>query len=178
MKTFPEEWGSSVDKLIILAAVRSTRSRHLRRQEPGAADSLRQPADAEPLRLDNLPHLNDISTMLRLLAQMGVGHARRQSAGLVLMPVADNPLAPYDLVKTMRASILVLGPLVARCGEAACRCQAACAIGARRSTSTSRACRRWGRNHCRGRLYVHAQGKRLKGRASVPTWSPSPAPRT
>jgi len=87
---------------------------------------------ADPLGLDNLPHLNDISTMLRLLSQMGVAVTLDGPAGLVLDAGGlNNPLAPYDLVKTMRASILVLGPLVARCGEARVSLPGGCAIGAR-----------------------------------------------
>ena len=72
----------------------------------------------EPVTFTNVPQLNDVGTMLRLLEQMGVavtvdGHTvTLNAAGL------NNPVAPYEMVKTMRASILVLGPLVARSGEA------------------------------------------------------------
>ncbi len=87
---------------------------------------------AEPLHLINLPHLNDISTMLRLIAQMGVEVTMDGTDGLVLDSRGlNNPLAPYDMVKTMRASILVLGPLLARCGEAKVSLPGGCAIGAR-----------------------------------------------
>ena len=76
---------------------------------------------AEPLRLKNLPQLNDISTMLRLVGQMGLGVTMDGNDGIVLDASGlNNPLAPYDMVKTMRASILVLGPLLARCGQAGC----------------------------------------------------------
>ncbi len=86
---------------------------------------------AEPLTLTNVPCLNDIGTMLKLLTQMGVKverdgeHVTLDASGL------NNPLAPYDLVKTMRASILVLGPLLARCREAKVSLPGGCAIGAR-----------------------------------------------
>ena len=73
----------------------------------------------EPLHLANAPHLRDVSTMIRLLAGMGVEATLDDKLGIVLRAAKiDAPVAEYDMVKTMRASILVLGPLVARCGEA------------------------------------------------------------
>jgi len=73
----------------------------------------------EPLTLTNVPRLNDVRTMQTLLAQMGVGSDTRTDGELVLDASSiDWPLAPYELVKTMRASILALGPLLARSGEA------------------------------------------------------------
>ncbi|WP_313950815.1 UDP-N-acetylglucosamine 1-carboxyvinyltransferase [Accumulibacter sp.] len=87
---------------------------------------------SEPLHLTNVPRLKDISTMLRLIAQMGVDVADEGVDGLVLNSKGlDNPLAPYDMVKTMRAAILVLGPLLARHGEARVSLPGGCAIGAR-----------------------------------------------
>ncbi|MFZ5509832.1 MAG: UDP-N-acetylglucosamine 1-carboxyvinyltransferase, partial [Pseudomonadota bacterium] len=72
-----------------------------------------------PLHLSNVPHLKDVTTMLRLLAQMGVDVTLDERNGLTLCAAGlNNPVAPYDLVKTMRASILTLGPLLARTGEA------------------------------------------------------------
>jgi len=91
----------------------------------------------EPLTLTNVPALNDIDTMLRLLVQMGVKVERETSkvgAGETVILDAsglDNPVAPYEMVKTMRASVLVLGPLTARCGEARVSLPGGCAIGAR-----------------------------------------------
>ena len=74
---------------------------------------------AEPLRVGNVPHLHDVTTMLGLLAQMGIAVSVDDQLGIELNAAAlDNPVAPYDLVKTMRASVLVLGPLLARCGVA------------------------------------------------------------
>jgi UDP-N-acetylglucosamine 1-carboxyvinyltransferase len=86
----------------------------------------------EPLTLTNVPLLNDVRTMQRLLAQMGVALDSRE-AGTVALDAAriDWPLAPYELVKTMRASILALGPLLARCGEARVSLPGGCAIGLR-----------------------------------------------
>ena len=73
----------------------------------------------EPVHFTNVPQLNDISTMLRLLADMGVGVTKDGVDGLTLDGgKLNNPVASYEMVKTMRAAILVLGPLVARCGEA------------------------------------------------------------
>jgi UDP-N-acetylglucosamine 1-carboxyvinyltransferase len=87
---------------------------------------------SEQLTLSNVPHLNDVSTMLRLLAQMGVEVSLDDRLGLSLRAERlSDPLAPYDLVKTMRASILVLGPLLARCGEARVSLPGGCAIGTR-----------------------------------------------
>ncbi|SBT09225.1 UDP-N-acetylglucosamine 1-carboxyvinyltransferase [Candidatus Accumulibacter aalborgensis] len=87
---------------------------------------------SEPLQLSNVPQLRDISTMLRLIEQMGVEVSPDGSNGLVLDSKGlNNPLAPYDMVKTMRASILVLGPLLARHGEARVSLPGGCAIGAR-----------------------------------------------
>ena len=86
---------------------------------------------AEPLVLSNVPMLNDIGTMLKLLAQMGVKVERDGENVTLDASGLDNPLAPYELVKTMRASILVLGPLLARCGEAKVSLPGGCAIGAR-----------------------------------------------
>jgi UDP-N-acetylglucosamine 1-carboxyvinyltransferase len=119
---------------------------------------------ADPLHLANLPHLNDISTMLRLLAQMGVGVTLDGPAGLVLDGGGlNNPLAPYDLVKTMRASILVLGPLVARCGEARVSLPGGCAIGARPVDQHIKGLQAMGAEVTVEAGYVHAKAKRLKG---------------
>ncbi len=87
---------------------------------------------AEPLTVTHVPQLNDTRTMEKLLTQMGV----RRSAGApgeVTLDAGtiDWPLAPYELVKTMRASILALGPLVARCGEARVSLPGGCGIGLR-----------------------------------------------
>ena len=86
----------------------------------------------EPLTVSNVPHLRDVTTMLNLLAQMGVGIALDERLGVELTAHRiSNPVAPYDLVKTMRASVLALGPLAARCGEARISLPGGCAIGLR-----------------------------------------------
>ena len=86
---------------------------------------------SEPLVLSNVPRLVDVDTMLGLLAQMGVAVERDGSSVTLDASKLDNPVAPYERVKTMRAAILVLGPLVARLGEAKVSLPGGCAIGAR-----------------------------------------------
>ena len=85
----------------------------------------------EPLTLANVPQLNDVRTMLQLLAQMGVAQSGDGDTVILDAGRIDWPLAPYELVKTMRASILALGPLLARCGEARVSLPGGCAIGLR-----------------------------------------------
>ncbi|HNG61272.1 MAG TPA: UDP-N-acetylglucosamine 1-carboxyvinyltransferase, partial [Cellvibrionaceae bacterium] len=85
-----------------------------------------------PVLLQNLPHLNDITTMLALLRCMGVGITIDERMGVEVdaSNITDFS-APYDLVRTMRASILVLGPLLARFGQADVSFPGGCAIGSR-----------------------------------------------
>ena len=85
----------------------------------------------DPLTLTNVPRLNDVRTMEALLSQMGVRHEATDGAIVLDAAHIDWPLAPYELVKTMRASILALGPLLARCGEARVSLPGGCAIGLR-----------------------------------------------
>jgi UDP-N-acetylglucosamine 1-carboxyvinyltransferase len=85
-----------------------------------------------PVQLTNMPHLNDITTMIALLRTMGVGIMVDERMGLEVDPTTINSYtAPYELVRTMRASILVLGPLLARFGEANVSFPGGCAIGSR-----------------------------------------------
>ncbi|HXU52104.1 MAG TPA: UDP-N-acetylglucosamine 1-carboxyvinyltransferase [Casimicrobiaceae bacterium] len=87
---------------------------------------------AEPLVLSRVPRLNDTRTMAKLLSQMGVKVASGDDGAMTLdAATIDWPLAPYELVKTMRASILALGPLLARCGEARVSLPGGCGIGLR-----------------------------------------------
>ncbi|MBU3696462.1 UDP-N-acetylglucosamine 1-carboxyvinyltransferase [Dechloromonas sp.] len=118
----------------------------------------------QPLELANVPHLNDISTMLRLLGDMGVGVIMEGADGLVLNGAGlNNPVASYDMVKTMRASILVLGPLVARCGEARVSLPGGCAIGARPVDQHIKGLQAMGAEIKVEQGYVHAKATRLKG---------------
>jgi UDP-N-acetylglucosamine 1-carboxyvinyltransferase len=85
-----------------------------------------------PLRLANVPQLMDVRTMAKLLRQMGVEAAAPAGDRIVLRArEISEPTAGYDLVKTMRASVLVLGPLLARCGRARVSLPGGCAIGLR-----------------------------------------------
>lgn len=87
---------------------------------------------SEPVVVSNVPHLKDVTTMLSLLQIMGVEVTIDDQRGVVIdASSVDKPEAPYELVKTMRASILVLGPLLARFGEADVSLPGGCAIGAR-----------------------------------------------
>ena len=119
---------------------------------------------AEPLRITNLPRLNDVRTMLRLLAQMGVKVAD-EGADTVTLDASglDNPVAPYDLVKTMRASVLVLGPLLARAGEARVSLPGGCAIGARPVDQHIKGLQAMGAEIAVEQGYVQARAARLKG---------------
>jgi UDP-N-acetylglucosamine 1-carboxyvinyltransferase len=90
---------------------------------------------AEPITLKNLPDLQDVRTILKILAQMGlkVTFPNPEDRSVVVLDGSDihTPEASYDLVKTMRASILVLGPLLSRFGHAKVSLPGGCAIGAR-----------------------------------------------
>jgi UDP-N-acetylglucosamine 1-carboxyvinyltransferase len=88
---------------------------------------------AEPVTLTNVPRLRDVATMRHLLDNMGVKTETHGPRGGVSLHAADpiNPEAPYELVKTMRASVLVLGPLLARYGQARVSLPGGCAIGSR-----------------------------------------------
>jgi len=119
---------------------------------------------ADPLHLTNVPHLNDISTMLRLLGDMGVGVTMDGIDGMVLNGGGlNNAVASYEMVKTMRASILVLGPLVARCGEARVSLPGGCAIGARPVDQHIKGLQAMGAEITVEQGYVHAKATRLKG---------------
>jgi len=123
----------------------------------------------EPVTFTNVPALNDIATMLKLLAQMGVKVEKVDAGGtghdaLTLDASAlDNPVAPYELVKTMRASVLVLGPLVARCGEARVSLPGGCAIGARPVDQHIKGLSAMGAQIAVEQGYVHARAPKLKG---------------
>lgn len=86
----------------------------------------------EPVTVSNLPHLHDITTMLELLRQMGVDLTVDEKLNVEIdARTLTSTIAPYDLVKTMRASILVLGPLLAHFGHAEVSLPGGCAIGSR-----------------------------------------------
>jgi UDP-N-acetylglucosamine 1-carboxyvinyltransferase len=119
---------------------------------------------AEPLHLANAPHLRDVSTMIRLLAGMGVEASLDDKLGIVLHAAKiAEPVAAYDMVKTMRASILVLGPLLARCGEARVSLPGGCAIGLRPVDQHLKGLQAMGAEIQVEQGYISARAKRLKG---------------
>ena len=118
---------------------------------------------AEPVTISNVPRLNDVRTMLGLLEQMGVKITRDGDTVTLDAGQLTNPVAPYELVKTMRASILVLGPLTARCGEAKVSLPGGCAIGARPVDQHIKGLTAMGADIKVEHGYVHARCSRLKG---------------
>jgi UDP-N-acetylglucosamine 1-carboxyvinyltransferase len=121
----------------------------------------------EPLRLEGVPRLNDVRTMQALLVQMGV--AAESSGGaltLAARKIAD-PRAPYELVKTMRASILALGPLLARCGEARVSLPGGCAIGLRPVDQHVKGLQAMGAEIDLDHGYIDAKARRLVGATFV-----------
>ena len=117
---------------------------------------------ADTITLTNVPELNDIATTLKLLSQMGV-RCTRESNGVVNITANDVTTleAPYELVKTMRASILVLGPLLARFGQARVSLPGGCAIGQRPVDQHIHGLAALGAGIEHG--FVVARAKRLKG---------------
>ncbi|MDY0047793.1 MAG: UDP-N-acetylglucosamine 1-carboxyvinyltransferase, partial [Thauera propionica] len=118
---------------------------------------------AEPVTYTNVPQLKDIGTLLALLGQMGVKVERAGDTVTLDASGLNNPVAPYEMVKTMRASILVLGPLVARCGEARVSLPGGCAIGARPVDQHIKGLQAMGADVRVEHGYVHATVPRLKG---------------
>jgi UDP-N-acetylglucosamine 1-carboxyvinyltransferase len=119
---------------------------------------------ADTLHVQNVPHLRDVTTALSLLAQMGV-EISLDEKGMVSLAAADlhNRVAPYELVKTMRASILVLGPLLAPFGEARVSLPGGCAIGLRPVDQHIKGLRALGAQIDIEHGYIHATARRLKG---------------
>ena len=123
---------------------------------------------AEPLTLTNVPRLNDVRTMRALLSQMGVRQQSDEPDAITLdASRIDWPLAPYELVKTMRASILALGPLLARCGEARVSLPGGCAIGLRPVDQHVKGLQAMGAEIDLTHGYVNARGARLRGASFV-----------
>ena len=118
---------------------------------------------AERLELSNVPHLHDVSTMLKLLGQTGL-RIEQEGDRLTLQGDAIDKLeAPYELVKTMRASILVLGPLLARFGEAKVSLPGGCAIGSRPVDQHIKGLEALGAEITIEGGYIYAKCKKLKG---------------
>ena len=118
----------------------------------------------QTLQLRNVPHLQDVTTTMSLLAQLGAEIS--MDDGMAISINAANltsHAAPYDLVRTMRASILVLGPLLARCGRAEVSLPGGCAIGARPVDLHLRGMQALGAEVEVRNGYIHARADRLVG---------------
>ncbi len=117
----------------------------------------------DTLQLSNVPDLHDAATMRKLLVQMGVTATVEPGTMTLCGAQVDKLEAPYDMVKTMRAAILVLGPLVARFGEARVSLPGGCAIGSRPVDLHIKGLQAMGAEIRIEHGYIHAQAKRLKG---------------
>ncbi len=121
----------------------------------------------EPVILENIPQVQDIETTRKLLAAMGaeveLGYGRAQHRTTICCRTLASPEASYELVKTMRASALVLGPLVARCGTARVSLPGGCAIGARPIDMHIKGLETLGATISQEHGYIEASAKRLKG---------------
>ena len=118
-----------------------------------------------PMKVGNLPHLNDVTTMIELLGSMGIDIMLNEDMDVYVDPSSIKNLnARYELVKTMRASILVLGPLLAKFNEAKVALPGGCAIGSRPVNLHIEAMRRMGANISLEGGYINAKSEgRLKG---------------
>ena len=114
-------------------------------------------------RITNVPRLADVTTFGRILQNMGVSFERQDNDVLIDSTALTNPEAPYDLVRTMRASVLVLGPLVARMGKARVSLPGGCAIGARPINLHLMGLRKLGATVEIEHGYVVAGAKKLRG---------------
>ncbi len=118
----------------------------------------------EPVSIGNVPHLHDVTTFIELLGQMGVQLVLDDRMKMHVDPrTTSTCVAPYDLVRTMRASILVLGPLVARFGQAEVSLPGGCAIGSRPVDQHIRGLQALGAEITVENGYIKARAKRLRG---------------
>lgn len=118
---------------------------------------------ADNVELSNVPHLQDVSTMLKLLRQTGLRVEQSDDKVTLNGGAIDKLEAPYELVKTMRASILVLGPLLARFGEAKVSLPGGCAIGSRPVDQHIKGLQALGAEISMEAGYIYAKAKKLKG---------------
>jgi UDP-N-acetylglucosamine 1-carboxyvinyltransferase len=117
-----------------------------------------------PVMLSNVPHLNDVTTTVKLLRQMGVDVVFHDGVSIELDSTGVSKfVAPYELVKTMRASILTLGPLLGRYGQADVSLPGGCAIGARPVDLHVNALKAMGASIEIAEGYIRARAKRLRG---------------
>lgn len=117
-----------------------------------------------PMTIHNVPHLHDVTTTMELLGRMGVDLTIDERLSIEIDPTTIKELyAPYELVKTMRASILVLGPLVAKYGKAEVSLPGGCAIGSRPVNLHIQGLQAMGADVVVENGYIKAEAKRLKG---------------
>ncbi|MCP3688366.1 MAG: UDP-N-acetylglucosamine 1-carboxyvinyltransferase [Gammaproteobacteria bacterium] len=117
-----------------------------------------------PVIVRNVPHLHDVTTTMELLGRMGVSITIGEKMSIEIDPTTvENTFAPYELVRTMRASILVLGPLLARYGSADVSLPGGCAIGARPVDMHLSGLEAMGAKIVVEQGYIKAKAKRLKG---------------
>src|SRR6201984_3671232 len=121
----------------------------------------------EPVVIENIPKVRDIETTRKLLAAMGaegeLGYGRAEHRTTICARNLNSPEASYELVKTMRASTLVLGPLVTRCGRARVSLPGGCAIGARPIDLHIKGLEKMGAQITQEHGYIEASAERLKG---------------
>jgi UDP-N-acetylglucosamine 1-carboxyvinyltransferase len=117
----------------------------------------------EPVTLSNLPEVRDVRTLQKVLGHLGVFLAARSGEATIEARELANTEAPYELVKTMRASVLVLGPLLARSGHVRVSLPGGCAIGVRPIDLHLAAFRRFGAEVVLEHGYVEAKASRLSG---------------
>ena len=118
---------------------------------------------ADTLELTNVPRLQDVATMQKLLRQMGLSVEEKGDLLELCGRDIHSPEAPYEMVKTMRASILVLGPLLARFGEAKVSLPGGCAIGSRPVDQHIKGLQAMGAEILIEAGYIHARAKKLRG---------------
>ena len=118
---------------------------------------------ADELHLSNLPDMHDVATMEKLLQQMGVSVVKVVQGATFNAAHVDKLEAPYEMVKTMRAAILVLGPLLTRFGEARVSLPGGCAIGSRPVDLHIKGLQAMGAEIHIEHGYIHATAKRLRG---------------
>ncbi len=117
-----------------------------------------------PVVIGNVPHLQDITTTMELLGRMGVHLVVDEKLNIEIDTDTINSFfAPYELVKTMRASILVLGPLLSRFGKAEVSLPGGCAIGSRPVNLHLQGLAAMGADIQVRNGYIHAEAKRLRG---------------
>jgi UDP-N-acetylglucosamine 1-carboxyvinyltransferase len=154
-----------MDKLIISGGIPLTGELRISGAKNAALPILAATLLSEsPVTVGNVPHLHDITTTMELLGRMGVELMVDEKLNIeVDTRSIKNQFAPYELVKTMRASILVLGPLVARFGKAEVSLPGGCAIGSRPVNLHLQGLAAMGADISVRNGYIHATAKRLKG---------------